>query len=480
MGDEHGNEYEDFTATPPGACTPDGALSVGTARQGVIEEGDCAQFPDDRYDRWTLALDADTDVRIDMRSGSFDTMLELLGAHGRVIAVNDDAYGTLNSRIVTFLPRGSYDVIARTYAPGMRGSYDIGVEVAEGCQGAEIVLGQEFTGEVTAADCLVDQWMPADSFSLTLPEDTRLDFVTKSTDFRPLLLVRDERRWDVFAAYDQNGTGTAQGRATLAAGSYVVYVLPDGQGLGSYQLLVEEVACEAPRPVIVGGTVEGTLDESDCVRDGGAFRDVWSLELDTERSLQIDMASEDLDAWLSVKDEDGVEIAHDDDSGPGFDAALGVTLSPGRYTVLASSFGPNDVGDYSLSVVAGARYWWARSRRAWWRRTSMLRRRPPPSRRMGRRVACSSASGRARRTVHEAAPPEGRVAGQRARPSNTSEMALSPTPAARAATSTWYTRSAASSGIRSASPFARAVTSSAHSSPSFFRRRFSSVRSFTV
>jgi hypothetical protein len=313
MGDEHGNEYEDFTATPPGACTPDGALSVGTARQGVIEEGDCAQFPDDRYDRWTLALDADTDVRIDMRSGSFDTMLELLGAHGRVIAVNDDAYGTLNSRIVTFLPRGSYDVIARTYAPGMRGSYDIGVEVAEGCQGAEIVLGQEFTGEVTAADCLVDQWMPADSFSLTLPEDTRLDFVTKSTDFRPLLLVRDERRWDVFAAYDQNGTGTAQGRATLAAGSYVVYVLPDGQGLGSYQLLVEEVACEAPRPVIVGGTVEGTLDESDCVRDGGAFRDVWSS---------------------------------------GFDAALGVTLSPGRYTVLASSFGPNDVGDYSLSVVA--------------------------------------------------------------------------------------------------------------------------------
>ena len=202
-----------------------------------------------------------------------------------------------------------------------------------------------------SGDCLLDRWMPADSFALTLPEDARLDFVAKSPDFRPLILVRDERRWDVFAAYDQSGSGTAQGRTTLAAGSYVVYVLPDGHGIGSYQLLVEEVACEAPRPITIGEAVEGTLDESDCVRAGGAFRDAWSLELETERSLRIDLASADLDAWLSVTDVDGVEIARDDDSGPGFDSSLSITLGAGRYTVLASSFGPGDMGDYNLSVV---------------------------------------------------------------------------------------------------------------------------------
>ena len=350
--DEYGNEYENFDATPPHACTPDGALSVGTRHQGEIEEGDCAQFPGDRYDRWTLSVDVETQVRIDLRSGAFDTMLELLNGRGEMIAFNDDSQGTLNSRVVALLVPGDYDVIARPYGQDMRGSYEIGVAVAEGCGGdADIVLGEEIAGEITDDDCLMDQWMPADSFSLTLSEDTRLDFTAKSPDFRPLLVVRDARGWDVFVAYDEMGSGTAHGRATLGSGTYVVYVLSDGPGYGVYQLLVEEVGCEAPHPVAVGETVEGTLDESDCVRSGGAFRDGWSLELDAERTLRIDLASDDLDAWLAVLDENGVEVASDDDSGPGFDASLTVTLQPGRYTLVASSFGPGWVGDYTLSVV---------------------------------------------------------------------------------------------------------------------------------
>lgn len=349
--DEYGNEYENFEATPPQACTPAGTLSLGDSRGGSIEDGDCAYYPGERYDRWTLSVDQRTAVRIDMRSDAFDTFLELLDARGGFIAMNDDSGGSLNSRIVVMLAPGDYDVIARTYGPGMRGAYEIGVHESAGCGGGEIVLGDEMAGAITDEDCLFDQWTPADSMTLTLAEDTRLDVTVKSADFRPMAVIRDARGWDVFGAYDHAGAGTAHGRVTLGAGTYALYVLSDGPELGDYQLLVEEVGCDAPLPVTLGETVEGTLDELDCVRSGGAFRDAWSLELDAERSLRIDLASDDLDPWLAVLDEDGLELANDDDSGPGFDASLAVTLGPGRYTLVASSFAPGLVGDYTLSVA---------------------------------------------------------------------------------------------------------------------------------
>ncbi len=352
--DEYGNQYGNFDPTPPHACTSAGALTLGSSHGGSIQDGDCGRHPDERYDRWTLSLDAATAVRIDMRSRVFDTFLELLDGGGGVIAMNDDSYGSLDSRIVVVLAPGDYDVIARAYAPGMRGAYEIDVQLSEGCGGEAIVLGEEMAAEITDEDCLFDQWTPADSLVLTLAEDTRVDFTVKSADFRPVTVVRDRRGWDVFAAYDHNGVGTAHGRVTLGAGTYTVFVFSDGPELGAYQLLVEEVGCDVPLPVTLGETVEGTLDELDCVRSGGAFRDAWSLELDVERSLRIDLASDDMDPWVAVLDEDGLELAHDDDSGPGFDASLAVTLGPGRYTIVTSSFAPGLVGDYTLSVVEEA------------------------------------------------------------------------------------------------------------------------------
>lgn len=343
----------DFTATEPLRCDSDGGITIGQTRSGRLEHGDCASHPGGWFDRWTLTLDRAADVRIDMTSGTFDTVLELLDASGYGIAYNDDALGTLNSRIVTSLGPGTYAVIARTYQAGAGGAYELAVEESEGCgEGPhQIVLGVELGGEITGDDCLLDHWALTDSLSLTLTEDARIDFVVKSTDFRPLIIVRDEQRRDVLFAVDETGGGVAQGRATLGAGTYGVYVVSDGPALGSYQLLAEEVACEEPLPISMGETVEGTLDEGDCVRSGGAFRDVWALELDAERTVRVDLESADFDAWVAVIDEEGREVAVDDDSGPGFDASLLVTLPAGRYRILASSFGPGGVGSYTLMVA---------------------------------------------------------------------------------------------------------------------------------
>jgi serine protease Do len=93
------------------------------------------------------------------------------------------------------------------------------------------------------------------------------------------------------------------------------------------------------------------LDEGDCVREGGQFRDAWALDVEARRTVRVDLESDDFDAWVSVVDEEGREIASDDDSGTGFDASLMVTLPAGRYRILASSYGPGAVGAYTLTVA---------------------------------------------------------------------------------------------------------------------------------
>lgn len=343
---------EGFTPVSPLECRAAGDIAMGQARSGRIEEGDCADYGGGRFDRWTLDLEGRAAVRIDMTSGAFDTVLELLDASGYGIAYNDDASGTLDSRIVTSLEPGTYAVIARTYAPGALGAYQLRVQEAEGCvEGPEIVLGEEIAGEITDGDCLLDQWAPMDSLSLTLSEAARLDFVVKSTDFRPLIIVRDEYRRDVLFAFDGTGSGTVQGRATLGAGAYAVYIVADGPELGSYRLLVDEVACDEPRSVSMGDAVQGTLDQGDCIREDGQFREAWVLDLDAGHTVRVDLESDDFDAWVSVMDEEGREIASDDDSGAGFDASVVVTLPAGRYRILASSYGPDAVGRYTLTVT---------------------------------------------------------------------------------------------------------------------------------
>jgi hypothetical protein len=75
-----------FTPTAPHDCESAGDIALGQTRSGRIEQGDCSSYEGGRFDRWTLTLDSDADVRIDLTSRAFDTVLELLDASGYGIA----------------------------------------------------------------------------------------------------------------------------------------------------------------------------------------------------------------------------------------------------------------------------------------------------------------------------------------------------------------------------------------------------------
>ena len=102
-----------------------------------------------------------------------------------------------------------------------------------------------------------------------------------------------------------------------------------------------------------GGTFNGSLDASDEVFQDGSYFDVWAVDGPAERSVVIDMESDDLDAYLRVVRDDGTVIATNDDGGSGFNARVEFRANAGRYLVLAGAYAAEETGSYQISRGGG-------------------------------------------------------------------------------------------------------------------------------
>ncbi|HEY5722674.1 MAG TPA: PPC domain-containing protein [Allosphingosinicella sp.] len=106
-----------------------------------------------------------------------------------------------------------------------------------------------------------------------------------------------------------------------------------------------------PEPIAVGGSVSGTLSESDPELADRHY-DSYRIRLRKGEAIQADMKSEALDSYLDVIAEGGQEPlkAHDDVGGGSRDSRLRfVAPDSGEYILRAQGFS-GGTGDYSLSV----------------------------------------------------------------------------------------------------------------------------------
>jgi hypothetical protein len=129
---------------------------------------------------------------------------------------------------------------------------------------------------------------------------------------------------------------------TLRAGRYIIVTGAVGESSGGFELTVEELD-EFPT-ISVGDRERGRLDSGE--------RGMYQLQLDhaTEVSINVTTISEtNLDPRVAILDDDGSEVASDDDGGEGKNAALIVSLPAGSYTVVVSAFGTTE-GRYRLDV----------------------------------------------------------------------------------------------------------------------------------
>ncbi len=103
-----------------------------------------------------------------------------------------------------------------------------------------------------------------------------------------------------------------------------------------------------------GGEIRiGEPVESELTADAPAV--AYTLTLEDETNILATLVSEDFDCYLTLLDEDGSELAFDDDGAGSLDSRISYTLSPGTYTLVAQSYSYRNgnsgaTGEFILSV----------------------------------------------------------------------------------------------------------------------------------
>lgn len=333
-------------------CSPLGTVAIGAPVTGTLGSTDCRSDWDAPMDNWSITSSSPQRLRVDLTGPQFDEVLLMRSPEGWVFASSDWNHPSGHARLDTEIPAGTWTVSVTTSINAGGGAYDLSVGAAPPCSpGTRLVLGQTESGTLAPDDCLLAGGMPADSFSISLAEDTDISIHLKSSAFAPFVVLRDPQGVDVAIGYDDMGDGNARLRTALAPGVYAIMVT-GAPPAGDYTLTVDEVVCEAPQPIALGTAVSGSLDAMDCTRPGGAFREAWELVLTADTTLRIDLTSNGFDPYLIVKNENGGIVSQDDDGGDGLNARVQTRLSAGTYVIEASAFNAGSTGAYTLSVVA--------------------------------------------------------------------------------------------------------------------------------
>jgi Calx-beta domain/Bacterial pre-peptidase C-terminal domain len=109
-------------------------------------------------------------------------------------------------------------------------------------------------------------------------------------------------------------------------------------------------------PIDLGQTVNGTLATTDCFLDDGNYVDVYTFSGTTNQQVSVTLDSAAFDAYLYLLAPDGSLLSSDDDGGGGTNSQIPtaggfITLpASGTYTIYATSFEAEELGDYSISL----------------------------------------------------------------------------------------------------------------------------------
>jgi hypothetical protein len=106
-------------------------------------------------------------------------------------------------------------------------------------------------------------------------------------------------------------------------------------------------------PIAVGQSIPGHISSTDGVWGDGANYDLYLFYGTAGQSIQIDMISTDFDTYLILQDQNGMELARDDDGGDVYLSAritrsLGYT---GMYRIVAKAYTSGRYGPYTLQLT---------------------------------------------------------------------------------------------------------------------------------
>ena len=341
-----------------------------------------------RYARfYSFTLDHEAEVRIDLTSAQ-DTYLFLLdgaGNDGMVLAENDDVEsGNTSSQVTVTLEVGSYTVEATTYSVGQTGEFELAIHIPfafavmpsdDGCLTALGALGESitrygsWTGDCASTNRRLRPGFETRAyygrfyaFALEQRTEVQVD-LESSQDTYVYLLAGTGADGMVLAENDDAADGTTDSRVTitLEAGVYTVEATTYAEevtgafslsliSMGSPYVCVRDLGILRD-PLLLDGAWSGECASPN--RDG-SYAEFYSFALDQDTEIRIDLTSAQ-DTYLFLLDgagNDGMVLAENDDVESGNTSSqVTVTLEVGSYTVEATTYTPDETGDFSLRIT---------------------------------------------------------------------------------------------------------------------------------
>jgi hypothetical protein len=270
---------------------------------------------------------------------------------------SETGYGEAILEVAPFSTDTYYLMLVLLDEEGEPEFLDVGFELySEGTSGfiegylGEIDYNETMYGYLN--DAVRDEWQfygeAGDTLLIAL-ESTEFDSYLELVDPDGLIVADDD---------DSGGDRNAELVYELETTGYFTIIARayGDTGEGEYALSLEEALAEpTPEPTEEPGAGGGEIEIDDVVAgtlvDG--TQDLWTFEATAGTTILIELVSEDFDCVLELLDEDGLELAYDDDSaGDGDSLIENFTIdTSGTYTIVARAYSDSGEGDYELTLL---------------------------------------------------------------------------------------------------------------------------------
>jgi hypothetical protein len=343
------------------------ALLPGRTVEGQIAEGDATAADDAyRHDDYLVRARAGQRLEAILRAPEFDAYLEIF-RQGEVepFASDDDGLGEGTDARLRFTTDGdgTYVLRARTLAGVEGGAYILTLNerppAVRPPRPTNVRIGQTIEGALTTRDPESEDGAPYDAYAFRAREGERFAIDLVSEAFDPVVRVgrMQGSTFNELAMNDDTPETGLNSRLIFTApdaGDYVIRATPlNAGGTGSYTLsLARGPEVAAAESLEIGGSVEGTLSETDSKGASGATADLYRFSGQAGQRVRIDMSSDAFDTYVALLDAGQISLAEDDDgASEGTNSRLTFTLpATGNYFIEARAF-TEATGAYSLSIT---------------------------------------------------------------------------------------------------------------------------------
>jgi hypothetical protein len=353
--------FEEGRIAVDDAYTPPIALSDGVTEGGTLEAGDTKLNSGEYTDSFTFEAGAGQEAIIDLRSQQFDPYLIVRTPSGEQFD-NDDYDGDAGRSLLalTLSESGRYSVRVTSYETGEVGGYTLSMDLHSAGQAGG---RREELGRLEEGDDTLQSGEYVDEYQFLGQPGQRVTIELRSGEFDTYVILADPSG-EQQENDDAEGVGGSLIEADLTeSGIYRVLVTSYEPGeVGAYGLTIERSDSAGGSSqgnwdvsrLTVGESAEGRLEGGDQRLDTGEYQDTYVFDGTAGETVRVEVSSPDFDTYLGLATPAGDVIENDDFEGSTSRSAVVLTLpESGRYRVLVTSYGAEEVGDYRMAVTSG-------------------------------------------------------------------------------------------------------------------------------